>query len=89
MEEKAGESFGPNDGRGRPWRAERPYKTRAPLRAGLGVLGDSNGLERVKLVRPFYDRLRAARWRGERSLDLLKRSADAVATSREGHRSPI
>jgi len=48
----------------------RPLQTRAPLRAGLRIRGLTVQLQWqcVGLVRPFYDRLRAARWHIERVL---------------------
>ena len=64
-----------------------PTKKKPRSRRGLAVWRVQEDIEHAISVRPFYDGLRAAQWRGERSLDLLKQSADAVATSREGHRS--
>jgi PAS domain-containing protein len=39
-------------------------------------------------ITKFLRALRAARWHAERLLTLLKQVADAVATTREDHRSP-
>ena len=58
-------------GEGRPVRAERPTKKKPRSRRGLPVWRVQRGIEHVILVRPFYDELRAAQWRSERSLDLL------------------
>jgi hypothetical protein len=70
------------------WRVEQPYKEKPRSRRGLAVWRVQEDIEHAISVRPFYDGLRAAQWRGERSLDLLKQSAAAVSTSREDHRSP-
>jgi hypothetical protein len=57
------------------WRVEQPYKEKPRSRRGLAVWRVQEDIEHAISVRPFYDGLRAAQWRGERSLDLLKQSA--------------
>jgi len=72
----------------------RPLQTRAPLRAGLRIRGLTVQLQWqcVGLVRPFYDRLRAARWHIERVL-LCSSSppppsppAEKATTAHKGHK---